>query len=191
MYDAVEDFYCYTGTSVLQNLLDIRDQATLDEFEAECTAQRSDEPLPRGRLSVTHYQAIHRHLFQDVYVWAGKTRSVRISKDGSAFCYPENISREMKNLFDDLKRRNYLRRLVQEDFVVRAANFLATLNAIHPFREGNGRAQTSFLVLLADRAGHPFDLDKLNPERFLAAMVASFHSNEQPLIEELIELTGS
>jgi cell filamentation protein len=58
---------------------------------------------------------------------------------------------------------------------------MAPLNAIHPFREGNGRTQTTFLVLLADRAGHPLDLDKLVPERFLQAMIASFEGNEQPL----------
>ena len=67
MYDAVADSYCYTGTSVLKNLPDIRDQAALDALEAVSTAQRSDEPLSGGRLSVAHYRAIHRHLFQDVY----------------------------------------------------------------------------------------------------------------------------
>ena len=53
------------------------------------TALRADEALPGGRLAVPHYKAIHRHLFQDVYAWAGQYRTVRIAKDGSAFCYPE------------------------------------------------------------------------------------------------------
>ena len=191
MYDAIADPYCYTGTSVLKNLPDIRDQAALDAFEAVSTAQRSDEPLPSGRLSVAHYRAIHRHLFQDVYAWAGKFRTVRIGKDGSAFCYPENIAREMKNVFSDLKQQNYLRGLSHENFVASAARFLATLNAIHPFREGNGRTQTIFLVLLAEQAGHPLDLDKLVPERFLAAMVASFQADESLLIEELTRISGN
>ena len=188
MYDAVADPYCYTGTGVLKNLPDIRDQAALDAFEAVSTAQRSDEPLPGGRLGVAHYRAIHRHLFQDVYAWAGKFRTVRIGRDGSAFCYPENIPREMENLFFDFKQQNYLRGSSHENFVASAARFLATLNAIHPFREGNGRTQTSFLVLLADQAGHPLDLDKLVPERFLAAMVASFQGDESLLNEELTGL---
>src|SRR5487761_1517779 len=149
MYDAVADPYCYEGTEVLRNIPGIRDQAALDAFEAVSTTQRSDEPLPTGRLSVRHYQAIHHHLFQDVYPWAGKFRTVRISKDASAFCYPENIRREMRKLFADLKRDNYLRGSSREQFAVRAAHFLASLNAIHPFREGNGRTQTIFLVLLA------------------------------------------
>lgn len=187
MYDAVADPYCYTGTTVLKNLPDIRDQAALEAFEAVSTAQRADEPLPAGRLSVTHYRAIHHHLFQDVYAWAGKFRTVRIGKDGSAFCYPEHIAREMTALFGDLKRRQYLHDLSRTAFIA-AARFLGTLNAIHPFREGNGRTQMTFLALLADQAGHPLDLDELAPDRFLAAMVKSFFGDERPLVRELGKL---
>jgi cell filamentation protein len=190
MYDSGADPYCYPGTSVLRNIPDIRDQAALDAFEAVCTAQRADEPLPEGRLSVTHYCAIHHHLFQDVYRWAGKFRTVRITKDGSAFCYPENILREMNGLFADLKEHKFLCGLSRGEFIAAAAHFLATLNAVHPFREGNGRTQTTFLLLLADRAGYPLDLDKLEPERFLAAMVASFQGDERPLTRELKSMIG-
>ncbi|MGA7710714.1 MAG: Fic family protein [Rhizomicrobium sp.] len=189
MYDAVADPYCYPGTAVLKNLLDIRDQATLDDFEAALTTQRADEPLPAGRLSVAHYAAIHHHLFQDVYAWAGKYRTVRISKDGSAFCYPENIARQMKELFGSLKQKRYLRGLSRERFAADATAFLSTLNAIHPFREGNGRTQTAFLAFLAERAGHPLDLHKLVPEQFLAAMVASFKGDDAPLEKHILLLT--
>jgi cell filamentation protein len=58
--------------------------------------QRLDEPLPAGRLSYTHYRALHHHLFGDVYGWAGRLRTVRISKGDSIFCYPENIDAEMR-----------------------------------------------------------------------------------------------
>lgn len=102
MYDAVEDPYCYPGTTVLKNKLNLREQAELDAFEAEITAQRAEETLPSGRLGYTHYRAIHKHLFQDVYSWAGKIRNVRISKAGSMFCYPESIDREMNKLFNCL-----------------------------------------------------------------------------------------
>lgn len=190
MYDAVEDPYCYTGTTVLKNIPDIRDQAALDTFEAASTAQRSDEPLPKGRLSVVHYRAIHHHLFQDVYPWAGRFRTVRISKNGNAFCYPENIAREMKRLFADLKRHRYLQDLSHDEFAIQAAHFLTTLNAIHPFREGNGRTQTSFLALLADQAGHPVALERINPETFLAIVIESFHGNEEPLAKELRRLVA-
>jgi cell filamentation protein len=169
MYDAVPDRYCYPGTTVLRNIQDIRDQASLDKFEAAITAQRADEPLPAGRMSVTHYKAIHHHLFQDVYVWAGRFRSVRIYKDGSAFCFPENIEEQMRRLFASLADRRSLRGLSYGQFAAAAASFLSTLIAVHPFREGNGRTQTTFLALLADQADHPLDLEKLEPRKFLAA----------------------
>lgn len=187
-YDAVEDPYCYPGTTLLRNIPGLRDAAALERFEIVSTTQRSDEPLPAGRLSVLHYCAIHHHLFQDVYSWAGRFRTVRLGKEGSAFCYPEHIRREMTRLFASLKRERYFRDLPTRAFADRSARFLATLNAIHPFREGNGRTQTIFLALLADRAGHPLALDRLMPERFLAAMIASFRGDERPLIAEIRRL---
>jgi cell filamentation protein len=187
-YDAIADPYCYPGTAVLRNIPDLRDAADLADFEAVSTAQRADEPLPEGRLSVRHYRAIHHHLFQDVYRWAGRFRTVRLSKGESAFCYPENIAREMRRLFADLRRQGHLKGLSADTFASAAAHFLATLNAIHPFREGNGRTQTSFIAVLADRAGHPLDLDRLDPHRFLGAVIDSFRGDEQRLVEEFRRL---
>jgi cell filamentation protein len=184
-YDAVADPYCYPGTAVLGNIPDLHDAGALAAFEAASTAQRADEPLPNGRFGFRHCQAIHKRLFQDVYSWAGKFRRVRLGKGGSAFCYPENIRREMDVLFADLKRKRHLEGLAPDALAGAAAHFLATLNAIHPFREGNGRAQTTLLVLLADHARHPVNLDALVPERFLSAMIESFHGNETHLAEEI------
>ena len=149
------------------------------------TTQRFDEPLRRGRFSVSYHCAVHDHLFQDVYTWAGDFRSVRISRRWSAFCYPENIAKEMRRLFADLGKRSLLRELSQKEFAIQAAHFLAELNAIHAFREGNGRSQLAFVIMLAGRAGHPFDLARLRPAKFLKAMVASFFGNEKLLATEL------
>jgi len=67
VYDAFDDPYCYPGTDVLRNKLNLRDADALEAFEMEITAIRASESLPSGRLSVAHYRAIHRLLFQDVY----------------------------------------------------------------------------------------------------------------------------
>jgi cell filamentation protein len=150
------------------------------------TAQRFDEPLPDGLLSVRHYRAVHHHLFQDVYAWAGKSRTVRISKPGSApFCYPEYIDEQLRQTFRKLQRNRYLRNLAADDFAEQAAALLSELNAIHTFRDGNGRAQLAFMVLLADRAGHPLYLDRLHPGNFLQAMISSFLGDNAPLSREL------
>ena len=136
MYEAIDDPYCYPGTTVLKKKLGLRKQDDLDNFEAEISLQRSAEPLPAGKLTYPHYCAIHRHLFQDVYTWAGKPRTVRVAKGGSMFCYPESIDREAKKLFRQLAEAKHYKGLSSEDFAKEAAHFLAELNAIHPFREG-------------------------------------------------------
>lgn len=183
MYESTPDPYCYPDTTVLKNRAHIRDQATLDRFEDDAASQRAEEPYPVGRLGVSHYRALHRHLFQDVYAWAGKFRTVRISKGGSTFCYPEHIDAEMRRLFVELRQGRFLQGSTVNAFAASAAHFLAELNAIHPFREGNGRTQLTYLTLLAEYAGHPFDLDILNPQAILDATIASFSGKEAPLAE--------
>lgn len=187
-YDVFDDPYCYKGTSVLKNIPGLRDPAALAAFETISVAQRADEPLPQGRFSASHYRAIHRHLFQDVFRWAGRIRRVRVSKADNTFCYPEHITAEMQKLFLDLKRHSYLRDLTEDAFATRAAHFLAELNAIHPFREGNGRAQMTFLALVARQAEHPFTLERLDPHRFLTAMIRCFNGDEAPLVGEIRDL---
>jgi cell filamentation protein len=186
LYETDDDTYCYPGTTVLRNLKNLKTQRALTRFETAVTALRFDEPLPNGRLSVRHYRAVHHHLFQDVYAWAGKSRTVRISKPGSApFCYPENIDSQLRQLFDRLKRNHCLRNLSADQFATQAADFLSVLNAIHAFRDGNGRAQMAFMAILADKAGHPLHLARMNPERFLQAMIRSFLGDNAPLAREL------
>ena len=73
-YDAIDD-YVYPGTTVLRNKAGIQDQAALDAFEADATAVRMlellEQPIP-GTYDFAHLCAMHRHLFQDVYEWAGE-----------------------------------------------------------------------------------------------------------------------
>jgi cell filamentation protein len=183
MYKAEADPYCYPETTVLINRLDLRDQADLSAFEAEITSQRAAEPLPAGRLGYRHYCAIHRHLFQDVYPWAGRIRTVRIAKQGNTFCYPEHIDREMRRLFARLTKQKHLQSLNVTAFAEKAAHFPAELNAIHPFREGNGRTQFSFLIIVAERAGHPLALERLDPQAMLNATIESFGADERPLVD--------
>lgn len=188
MYQAVADPYCYPGTTVLKNLAGLRRQSDLDRFEAVMVAQRFEEPLPAGRLSATHYRAVHRHLFGDVYAWAGKYRTVRMSKGPSQFCYPENIPGEMARLFRELRHDRYGRGLSTNEFAGWVAHVIAELNAIHPFREGNGRTQNAFLVVLALQAGHPVDLTRFDPERMLHATIASFGGHERLLADAIVAM---
>ena len=188
IYDAGNDPYCYADTSVLKNIPGIRNQADLERFESAIVKQRSLEALPSGKLSVSHYRRVHHHLFQDVYRWAGRFRTVRTHKGSSTFCYPEHIADQMQGLFAGLREADFFAELEPSEFASRAANFLSTLNAIHPFREGNGRAQNAFLGLLAARAGHALELVRLNEATFRAAMIESFSGSEEPLAAQIRDL---
>jgi len=181
MYRAEQDPYCYPGTEVLKNRLNLRTQSELDKFETLSVAKRFQERLPAGKYTYGHYLSIHRHLFQDVYTWAGRIRTIRMARGGNWFCYPEYIDGKMRDLFTLLADNNYLRDIGSDKFANEAAHFIAELNAIHPFREGNGRAQNVFMNILADQAGHPLDFERLNTCDMLSAMVASFHGDERPL----------
>lgn len=188
MYASDDELYCYPGTNVLINKLGIVDADRLEAFEEEMTRERAAEPLPEGRLSVSHFRAVHRHLFQDIYSWAGQLRRVRIAKGSNMFCYPEHIPAELRRVSAWLKGRNYLRGLSLAEFAADTAHLLAELNAIHAFRDGNGRTQLSFVALVAARAGYPLDFERLEPEDFLTAMIASFSGDEAPLAGHLRQL---
>lgn len=74
---------CYPCTSVLINKFDLRSQQELDRVEAVLVtakaAQWEESPLC-STFDFEHYKAIHRHLFCDLYEWAGVPRSINISK---------------------------------------------------------------------------------------------------------------
>lgn len=181
---------CYEGATLLRNKLDLTSQAELDEYELAVFLTRADEPFPGGKLDYGHYRALRRHLFQDVYDWAGQPRAIRIGKAGNWFCYPEYIDREMKRIFAKLKAAGHLRGLEPDAFAAQAAHVLAEINAVHPFREGNGRTQLAFLALLAENAGLPFNDELLDRDRVLAAMIGSFAGDQAPLAQLVRDLVA-
>jgi cell filamentation protein len=143
-YWSSDDPYCWLGSNILRNKIGIRDQRRLQLVEADLVRARAIAGLPNGRFSLTHYRACHRWLFGDVYDWAGQYRRVRLAKGESVFCFPEHIDSQMRALFEALRAGQYLSQTERPAFVSRAAWFWSEINAIHPFREGNGRTQTLF-----------------------------------------------
>lgn len=187
-YDPFDDPYCYKGSFTLKNRLNLQDAVQLEALEVEMVAARGEEPLPDGAFDPRHYRALHHHLFQDVYDWAGKYRSVRIAKAGAMFCYPEHVAGQMEILFASLHAPPFTNSPTADAFVIGSAKFLGDLNAIHPFREGNGRTQLSFLFLLGHRAGHVLDMARIRPEPMLAAMILSFKGELEPLKTEIANI---
>ena len=148
---------------------------------------------PDGRFDAEHLKAINRHLFQDVFEWAGYTRNerVRLSDEtvatepimrksgGKDFLTGQRIAPALRKIESDLRAAKYLTGLSRADFASRAADLLAALNAIHPFRDGNGRTQRAFVELLARQAGHRLDFAVISRERMTRASIAA-HDNDDP-----------
>jgi cell filamentation protein len=175
------DPYLYPGTDVLKNLRDIRNPYILAQFEAEATSRRLVEsihsPAP-GVFDTAHLQAIHRHIFQDVYMWAGQFRTVNISKGGHLFGAAAFIQSALHDVLQKLGRESYLRGASPELFSRRAGFFLGEINAVHPFREGNGRAQREFIRALGLQAGFTVDWSRTTRDQMIAASRLSFQTGD-------------
>jgi cell filamentation protein len=186
------DPYVYPGASTLRNRYGVRDPTDLARREATITAARLAELAERpifGSYDLAHLQAVHRHIFADVYDWAGEIRTVVIAKD-DLFALPENIVSYLGSVLEKLPAERHLRGLAREQVIDRLTYYLAEINATHPFREGNGRAQRAFVAQLAADAGYRVDWRRLDPQRNIDASRAAHRGDERPLRAILAEIVS-
>lgn len=154
----INDPHSELGNSCPRNLFGCTIYSELHAIEAPLVATRVGEMFDRGlvgKFDTAHLRAIHKSLFQDVFPWAGELRLVNISKGHTNFGPAMHIAGALKELFERLAKEKLLTGLAAATFVGRAAFYLGEINAIHPFREGNGRTQREFVRQLALQAGHP------------------------------------
>lgn len=188
-YDYGQDtYYCYPNSNVLKNKLNIIDAEELKRAEREITALRTAQALVDridGNFDYNHLKKIHHFLFSDIYEWAGMTRCVNITK-GNCFCLCEYIDVQMNVLFKKLHDEKCLKNYkTKEEIAKRLAYYLGEINAIHPFREGNGRAQRIFIEHLSYSLGYHFDFMKITSEEMLMACIKSFEL-DYTMLEMLI-----
>ena len=182
--------YPYPYQYVLRNRFDIRDVETLDAVERRFAGLRARGDVPSGNFDLEHLKAIHRHLFQDVYDWAGETRTVEIWKGETHFQFPQYISSGMAYVSGQLEKADYLRNLSPPAFATQASAIMGDVNYAHPFREGNGRAQLQYLKQLAEQAGHPLDLREIDSSRWIAASQDSYLGSCNPMAMEIGRAIG-
>lgn len=175
-----DDNYSYPDSDVLKNKFDIREQSKLDRLEEEFVSLRSFElsekpvALP---YSIKTLQYIHKKLFEDIYEWAGEFRTIDLTKGTSRFANITHIEKSLDKIFKDLSEDNFLQDLSKNDFAKKAAYYMGEINAVHPFREGNGRAQREFINQLAYNAGYYISWNKISPKNILDATIDSFKSD--------------
>ena len=91
-------------------------------------------------------------------------------------------------IFSALAAEKYLVNLEPKVCASRLALYLSEINAIHPFREGNGRVQRLFISQLAEHAGYSLDYSSLDQAVLYPVMQASFLGNEQPLSDLIFKI---
>jgi cell filamentation protein len=181
--------YCYPGTNVLKNKLDIRDLDFLHQAERDYSSIRQAELVKKGvtgDFSMKHLCSIHKQLFQDIYTWAGKIRTVDISK-GTIFCLVQFIDLQFDDMYRRLKKENFLKDITdKKEMSVRLAYYLGELNMIHPFREGNGRTQRIYIEQLCLNNGRfEIDFTEVTKDEMIAASVKSANASND-LLEKLL-----
>jgi cell filamentation protein len=181
------------AAGVLRNLLGLTDAAALEQAEADISFARAVE-LEMGALTgdydLDHLCAVHRHLFGDVYDWAGELRTVDIART-QYFAHAAFLRRAGEAVFAALAEEHLLRQLDRDAFVARLAHYLGEVNALHPFREGNGRAQRAFFGQLARDAGYRIAWERLDPDANRRASEASLLGDLAPLerlLDDLVEV---
>lgn len=175
---------CYPGTSVLVNKFDLHSQRELDAVEAALVTAKAIqwEEAPQCRtFDFAHYKEIHKHLFGELYDWAGQMRTINISKKGTQFCPVEEIEQVGTAVFTRLARENLFQGLPRERFIEELVDFYERTNELHPFREGNGRTQRVFLAQLAQNAGYPLDFSCVDPDELMIATIYAAQGVDEPL----------
>jgi cell filamentation protein len=186
-----EDPYSDPVTGVLYNKLGLGTAAGLEAAEREITHAALilvDESPVSPSYDLPHLQEIHKRIFGDIYEWAGQIRTVAITK-GAMFCLPQYIDSSAAVIFGELRDEDCLRGLSRDAIVGRLAHYLGEVNALHPFREGNGRAQRAFFGQLARDAGFTLAWQHLAPARNVEASAAIMRGDPEPMQEMLNALT--
>lgn len=179
--------YIYEN-GIFKNKLGINGAEMLAKAERELTALRMDllrETPVDGAFDYNHFKEIHRLIFDELYDWAGKERTIDLSRNGALFSRVGFIERSSEKLFEELRAEQYLRDLSKEDFACRAAYYWGEINIIHSFCRGNGRTQREFLRELALKAGYKLDFSTVSPKSLLTATTKSSLGDNKAL-EEVI-----
>jgi cell filamentation protein, protein adenylyltransferase len=175
-----QDPYVYPGTQTLINSENIRDPDELALTERIITRAAMRQPFdPPPDMTPEGLQKIHRHIFGDIYPWAGEFRKINVTKIAERgkiveFLQSPFVRPEMQRFFGELQSDKYLQGLDKGTFAYRAAVYMEDLNHIHPFREGNGRAVRVFLEHLARQAGHTLDRTRIGKRDWMDGSIQSY-----------------
>ncbi len=163
----MRDPYLYEDAPVLRNLLGIRDADELERAEADITSIKllvADGAVQSSAFDFSRLLAIHKHIFGDIFDWAGTVRTISIVKgervlggDTVRYSPPDDIERDCTAVLKKLNDTDWSALGVRETAEV-FTKLIAALWQAHPFREGNTRTVITFATQFAE--AHGFRMDK-------------------------------
>lgn len=183
-YGTGQDPYCHPNSQVLKNLLGIRYEEILESAERELTEIAiQDLEFSEPPYDYTYLKLIHETLFRDIYEWAGEQRIIDITKQNTRFCNVLRIEPEAKKLFSELENKNYFVGFTENELIIQSAILYSELNAIHPFREGNGRCQRILFEQIFINCGYSISWSPITREEWLEANIEGYFGQVDKMIE--------
>lgn len=197
--------YALPDGVTLKNLVGATNREALEAIESDYVSARALAlelgAGPIGQFDAAHLKAIHRHLFQDLFEWAGRTRDERVrlsdgtiatepslrKPGGKPFLRGPAIPAALDALAAKLSDAGHLRGLSRARFAVGAADIMASLNAVHPFREGNGRTQRAFVQAIATAAGHRLHFSPVSRESMIRASIAAHEHGDRSMMRRMFD----
>ena len=177
------DPYSAPVTGVLYSKPGLSTAAGLEAAEREITHAAlillHESPISPS-CDLPHLREIHKRIFGGIYERAGQIRTVAIAK-GAMFCLPQYIDSSAAIIFRELHDEDCLRGLSRDAFVGRLAHYLGEVNALHPFRDGNGRTQRAFFAQLARSTGFTLAWQHLDAARNVEASAAIMRGDPEPM----------
>jgi cell filamentation protein len=186
----------YTDKLLNSNLVGAKTLDELFKIEKEVTQQKmfylKQHPIV-GNFDLQHLKDIHKFIFDDIYSVAGKDRAelgfenLSFGKYGNDGIFNEFVdARELnsmaKEIFSDLRNKDFLKNLNFRDFNKQSAEFFIKLNDLHPFLKGNGRVQRIFMQQLAKGAGYELNLSVAKRDDMVNACSHAKCGNKTDLI---------
>ncbi|ETS33391.1 cell filamentation protein Fic [Photorhabdus temperata] len=183
-YGAGQDPYTYPDTDTLINKLGIRDSVVLEQAERELTELAIlNISFQEPPYDLAFWCYLHKQIFSDLYDWSGQLRTIDISKGNTRFCHAKRIETEGSKIFNMLDCENFLIGLNHHKLIKKLAEYYAELNAIHPFREGNGRTQRLLFEYIVINCGYNISFASVDAKQWIEANISAYQCNYQPLMK--------
>ena len=167
----MKDPYTYEN-GVLKNKLNIRSYEKLNQAEADIGFAKL---INIDAVNVEYFdenliKEIHKHIFEDIFDWAGEYRTVPLIKEelvlprySIPYSEPNKIAKDLKDKIRHLNSYAWQNMPIERLSIIFARE-LALLWRVHPFRDGNTRTFLSFAYLYAKEHGFPFDIETFTRE---------------------------